>query len=126
MTRPLGRDGQPVQLARQSCCISADVDHLLHLTDPLGKDFSRFDGHQQPERFPAGSQFLTQKPDQLAAPWGGNHSPFQKGFMRLLDPCVRGGDVDCLNRTNYFARNGAANIQVAAGVSLLVNAQLLE
>ena len=46
VTGALGRDGEPVQLPRQTDGEVADVDHLLHLAEALGADLARLDRHQ--------------------------------------------------------------------------------
>ena len=44
--RTLGRDGQAVQLARETHGEVADVDHLLHLAVSLGADLAHLERHQ--------------------------------------------------------------------------------
>ncbi len=49
VVRPLGGDGEPVQLPRQADGEVADVDHLLDLAEALREDFSRLERHQPAE-----------------------------------------------------------------------------
>ena len=67
VARPLGGDGQAVELARQADREVADVDHLLHFAEAFLEDLARLRGDQAAERRLARAQLLAEQADQLAA-----------------------------------------------------------
>ena len=64
----LGGDGQAVELARQADGEIADVDHLLHFAEALGRDLAGFERHEAAEIVLGGAQLLADQTHELAAP----------------------------------------------------------
>jgi hypothetical protein len=67
MARPLGGDGEAVELARQPDREVADVDHLLHLAKTLLQDLAGFQADQRAELGLPPAQRLAEQAHQLAA-----------------------------------------------------------
>jgi len=82
---PLGGDGEAVQLPRQPDGEVADVDHLLHLAQPLRGDLADLDGDQAAEIGLGRAQLLAEQPHQLAAPRRRHQPPRPEGRLRRLD-----------------------------------------
>ena len=76
--RAFRRDGQPVQLARQTHGEIADINHLLHFPEALGRDLADLDRDKPPEVCLVGAQFFPEQADQLAAQRGRNQPPVGK------------------------------------------------
>ena len=88
--RPLGGDGEAVELARQADREIADVDHLLDLAEPFGEDLAAFPADQPAELLLLLAQLLAEQPHQLAAPRRRHQPPGEEGLLRPPD---RGGDA---------------------------------
>ena len=88
--RPLGGDGQAVDLARQADREIADVDHLLDFAEPFGRDLAGLDRDQPAELGLGLAQLFAEQPDQLAALRRRHMAPFEEGVMGAAD-C--GGNV---------------------------------
>ena len=67
VARPLRRDRQAVELARQADREVADVDHLLHFAEAFLQDLAGLEGDQRAERLLVRAQLLAEAADQLAA-----------------------------------------------------------
>ena len=90
MPRPLGGDGQPVELARQADGEVANVDHLLDLAQPLLEDLARLEADQPPERLLLLAKHLAEQPHELAAARRRDDAPGEEGVVGAADG---GGDV---------------------------------
>ena len=74
MVGPLGRDGQAVELARQTDGVVADVDHLLHLAEALGDDLAGLERDEPAEILLRRAKLLADQPHELA-PARRRHAP---------------------------------------------------
>ena len=74
-----------IELPGEPHCEVADVDHLLHLADTLGKDLSHLEGHQRAERLDFLPQGIAQTSDVLPALGGGQKAPAVECLDRLGD-----------------------------------------
>ncbi len=72
MIWPLAGDGEAVELAGETGCEVADVDHLLDLALSLRRDFPGLDGDEVAKRGLGAAQFIAKNSDELAAPRRGN------------------------------------------------------
>ena len=71
----LGRDRAAVELAREADGEVADVDHLLHLAEPLLRDLPDLERHERAERLLLAAQLLAEQPHELAAMRAGQVAP---------------------------------------------------
>ena len=69
MIWPLAGDGKAVELAGETDCEVADIDHLLDLALPLRQDFPGLNGDEAAKRDLGVAQFITKNSDEFAAPW---------------------------------------------------------
>ena len=75
------RDGQPVQLARQSHRKVADVDHLLNFAETFAHDLARLERDEAREQRLIRAQLLAEETHELAAPRSWNFAPKAKGLL---------------------------------------------
>ena len=114
VVRPFGSDGQARKLPRETACIHADVDHLLHLALAFGYDFARFDGDQPSQRDLRHTQFVGKEAHQLSALRSRYLAPFEEGFVSPVNGLIHrlgahGGHVADRfsgNRASYFGVSG--------------------
>ena len=94
MTRALRGDRAAVELARQAHREVADVDHLLHLAEPLLRDLPHLERHELTKGALFTPELLTEKPHELAPVWPRQIAPDQKRCGRAPDRGVGRGSVD--------------------------------
>ncbi len=90
VTGAFGCNRQPVQLARQTDREIADVDHLLHFAQTLGRDFTGLQRDHRAQFVLGRAQFLAQEAHQLTTARRGDLTPCGKRRARL---CDHGGHV---------------------------------
>ena len=83
--RPLGGDGEAVDLPRQADREIADVDHLLDFAEPFGGDLAGLDRHQPAELGLALAQLVAEQAHQLAALRRRHMAPFEEGGVGAAD-----------------------------------------
>ena len=81
MTRALRGDREAVELPRQPDREVADVDHLLDLTQALGRDLAGFGRDERCERRLLGAQLLAEQADQFTAARRGHTAPGEEGRL---------------------------------------------
>ena len=67
VARALRRDRAAVELPREPDREVADVDHLLHLAEPLLRDLPDLERHERAERLLLAAQLLAEQAHELAA-----------------------------------------------------------
>ena len=85
VSRALGRDGQPVELARQTDGEVADVDHLLDFAPAFFEDLAAFHGDERAEVILVGAKLLTQKAHQLSPPRRWHAAPHGERRLSTVD-----------------------------------------
>ena len=79
VVRPLARQGEALELARQADGVVADVDHLLHLALALGGYLAHLEGDQTTKVGLGRAQFLADQADELTPARRGHAAPFGEG-----------------------------------------------
>ena len=75
VARTLRGDRAAVELAREADGEVADVDHLLHLAEPLLRDLPDLERDERAERLLLAAQLLAEQPHELAAVRPGQVAP---------------------------------------------------
>jgi hypothetical protein len=126
VVRAFAGNGETMELAGETDCKVADVDHLLDLAEALGQDFASFDGDEMAESGLRGTQLLAENPNELPAPGRRKRSPCQECLPgasdRFGDPIgIRFFDVG-----NGLAGQRRAHDAFAALILIAMNAKTLE
>ena len=94
----LGRDRAAVELAREPHREVADVDHLLHLAEPLLGDLADLERHERAERLLLAAQLLAEEAHELAAVRPGQIAPGREGLRGARDRRVGRGGIRARRR----------------------------
>ncbi|SHV70215.1 Uncharacterised protein [Mycobacteroides abscessus subsp. abscessus] len=114
---PLGGDGSPVELARETDRELADVDHLLHLAECLGGDLAGLDGHQRAQIGLVLDEQFAQTGHECAPDRCRCGAPGGKCLCRLGDRGVGFLGAALREREQHLAGDGRAGMQ-AMGTGL--------
>jgi hypothetical protein len=101
MRWPLRRDGEAIELPRQSGREVADVDHLLHFAVALRANLAHLERDEIAERFLYVAKRVPEIADQLAPLGGGHLAPREeagRGRSGHLLVCRRAGQDDLSDR----------------------------
>ena len=109
--RPLGGDGQPVELAREPDGEVADVNHLLHFAFAFGEDLAHLQRDEAPEVALGLAQGVAELADDLAALGGGHELPFAEGFLGARAARSYSSGVAVRTRGEDAAINGRDALQ---------------
>ena len=82
VARALRRDRAAVELAGEADREVADVDHLLHLAEPLLRDLPDLERHERAERLLLAAQLLAEQAHELAAVRPGEVAPRRRTRRR--------------------------------------------
>jgi hypothetical protein len=85
MAGPLRRDGETVELARETDREVADVDHLLHFAEAFLQNLAGFERDEAAQRILVGAQFLAEQAHEFAAPGRGHIAPRAERFDACRD-----------------------------------------
>ena len=90
VARALRRDRAAVELPREADGEVADVDHLLHLAEPLLRDLPDLERDERAERLLLAAQLLAEQPHELAPVGPGQVAPGRKAARGAGD-----GGIGC-------------------------------
>ena len=107
-------DRASVELAREPDGEVADVDHLLHLAEPLLGDLPDLERHERAERLLLAPQLLAEQPDELAAVRPRQVPPDGERGGCAPDRGVGRGGVRAGDARDLLARDRRADDEVPA------------
>ena len=114
VARALRRDRASVELPREADGEVADVDHLLHLAEPLLRDLPDLERDERAERVLLAAQLLAEQPHELAAVRARHVAPDRKGVRGAGDRRVGCGGIRAGDARDLLARDRRADDEVAA------------
>ncbi len=126
MVRPLGGDGQPVELPGEADGEIADVDHLLDLAQALGQDLAGLQRDQLAERRLVRAQLQAEQAHQFAARRGGHLAPFEERGAGCLHGGVNLAGAGQMRAADDLPGNGRRNLKRPAGVKRFGDAKALK
>ena len=126
MVRPLRRDGEPAELARQANGEVANVDHFLDLAEALGEDFAGFERHQLAERRLVRAQLQAEQAHQLAALRRRHIAPLQKRGAGRSHGAVHLTGASRMHAADDLPGNRRGHVQRPSGVRSIRNAKACE
>ena len=110
----LRRDRAAVELAREADREVADVDHLLHLAEPLLRDLPDLERDERAERLLLAAQLLAEQPHELATMRAREVAPGGERLGGAADRGIGRGLVGAGDLRDLLAGDRRADDEVAA------------
>ena len=114
VTGALRGDRAAVELARQAHREVADVDHLLHLAEPLLRDLPHLERHERTKCVLLAPELLTEQPHELAPVRPRQIAPDQKRRGGAPDRGVGRGSVGAADTRQLLAGDRRPDDEVTA------------
>ena len=122
----LGGDRAAVELSREPDGEVADVDHLLHLAEPLLRDLPDLERDERAERLLLAAELLAEQADELAAAGRGNVAPRLERRDGAGDGGVGLGLARPGDAADLLTGDRRPDDEVAVGDARRVDAEALE